>query len=560
MIYGERRLVLQKYLRLSTQALGKERIALRALPAVFTRDMRHAAGHTEPGESTHKDPQLEYVKSIIRFVVERYGLKRPRIVVKFSHLPSDGAGHVFARNGTWFIEIDRHHRNSKVALHAIVAHEVAHILLGLCSVSTEPTRANEELTDAVAVLAGFGKSLHQACLQEYIGRGQRTIIELGYLNREDIAYLARLQMLIHAQRPVRRWCPVTLAPGYCIHCYACGSGLKAAPSSGTFKVRCTQCGMRQIVTFRLHRHSMPRWQRVHRKLLDAVLLWMDSLRGFDIPVIPGTYEQERKTASASETASSQPRHTSQSTMPAWWGRPRMLVAAVIVLVLGGIGAAALFQQRTHAQYKAIVQGYKAGFRQVLAALNGSPPDTSPPIVTPPARSTGGPKANPIPSSSPVPPASVSLPTGTELTPGPWRHGLGTLTAMNGNAVDAVVKLVEEMEPRVISRAVYIRAYETATIKNIASGRYILQFALGENWDRLTRQFARVQAQKEFVDPFDFQEHQEGDRIYYNTPQVTLHRVRPGNAETRPPSPSEWPREEEGTGWPVPAGPGQNRSY
>src|SRR5689334_17003417 len=138
MIDGARRLVLQEYLRLGTQALGKERIALKPLPKFFTRDRGHVADHTKPGESPQKDPQLEYVKSIIRFAVERYGLAQPRIAVKFSHLPSNGAGYVFARNGTWFVEIDRYHRNSTVALHAIVAHEVAHVLLNLCGVSLEP--------------------------------------------------------------------------------------------------------------------------------------------------------------------------------------------------------------------------------------------------------------------------------------------------------------------------------------------------------------------------------------------------------------------------------------
>lgn len=293
MIYGERRLVLQAYLCLSIQALGKEVIALRPLPGSFTRGMRRATGKPKPGESTHKDRQLEYVKSIILFATKRYGLESPRVAVKFSHLPSHEAGHVFAHNGTGYIEIDHHHRHNKVSLAAIVAHEVAHVLLGQRGVRIEQTSANEEFTDAVAVLAGFGKIMHRACLQEYInpwllpfGGVQRMTIKQGYLKREEIAYLARLQYLIHEQRPVRRWCAVTLAPGCRIHCYACGVGLKAAPSSGTFNVRCKQCGMRQRVTFRLQMHSTSRWQRLRRKILYSVLRLADYLRGFDILVIP----------------------------------------------------------------------------------------------------------------------------------------------------------------------------------------------------------------------------------------------------------------------------------
>src|SRR5712691_11578049 len=52
----------------------------------------------------------------------------------------------------------------------------------------------------------------------------------------------------------------------------------------------------------------------------------------------GTDEQERQTASASEQASSRPQQTSRPSMPAWWWRPHLLVAASIVLVLGGMGA------------------------------------------------------------------------------------------------------------------------------------------------------------------------------------------------------------------------------
>lgn len=248
--------------------------------------MRNAAGTLEAGKRAHRDLQLEYVKSMILFATKRYGLEPPKLAIKFSELGSHEAGHIFSRNGTWYIEIDGQHKSNPLSLAAIAVHEVAHVLLGQRGVSIEQTNANEELTDAVTVLAGFGKIMHRACLQEYSMPFQRITVKLGYLKRGEIAYLARLQRLIHKQRSVRRWCPVAVSEGRHIQCYACASVLKAPPSFGTFDVRCTHCGMRQRVTFRHHAHSASRWQQIRRKVLHSTFLFADYLRGFSTAVIP----------------------------------------------------------------------------------------------------------------------------------------------------------------------------------------------------------------------------------------------------------------------------------
>ncbi len=131
---------------------------------------------------------------------------------------------------------------------------------------------------------------------------------------------------------------------------------------------------------------------------------------------------------------------------------------------------------------------------------------------------------------------VSLPTGTELKPVGARKGHGALTVENGTGRDAIVKLVEDITPQRTRRAVYIQSGASWEIRNISSGRYILRFALGTDWDETIGQFSMDPAYSEFTHRFSFREIRRGDRVLVDTAKITLHAVAGGRAQTGPIAP------------------------
>ena len=67
-------------------------------------------------------------------------------------------------------------------------------------------------------------------------------------------------------------------------------------------------------------------------------------------------------------------------------------------------------------------------------------------------------------------------------------------------------------------AVYVGAKSTFTVPKIPSGKYLLEWAYGRDWDATHRSFRRTRGFGKSQDPFVFPD----DRIRHHT--VTLHTV------------------------------------
>ena len=156
---------------------------------------------------------------------------------------------------------------------AVVAHEVAHIVLGLRNIEIAEKGEDEELTDSVAIMGGFGPSYLRASYREKItiesAGVSGTSLRFGYLRPPAVAFLAlvRARMcgidlacddqrfwidraLTHLDHlceqqaaPVSRFCAPTRL------CIACSSPLGLLSSQkGLRRVRCPVCAFPQIVT------------------------------------------------------------------------------------------------------------------------------------------------------------------------------------------------------------------------------------------------------------------------------------------------------------------------
>ncbi len=93
----------------------------------------------------------------------------------------------------------------------------------------------------------------------------------------------------------------------------------------------------------------------------------------------------------------------------------------------------------------------------------------------------------------------SLPNGTELIRDADRSGHGVLKIRNGNALDAVVKLVNANDKEKILHCIYIRENSSVTISSIPKADYRVLFSLGLDWDQPQVKFLRDSSYEEFVD-------------------------------------------------------------
>lgn len=281
---------LREYIRVGATALGKELLLSPPLPRMSTD--RPGKSISEwfaiPGNAA-KARRVEFVKFAIRSAAKAYHLEMPHLGVKFSQLPSNEAAHVLMRDGVWYIEVDERYLWSDLSLSAIAAHEMAHVFLGGRGVSLRSTARNEELTDTVAVLVGFGKCMSVACLQERIGNPLALLFgvvsmerqHLGYLSRDELLFVSRMKARIARGKPVNRWCRIDYKSAAYIPCYACASKLGPPKRAGIFVMRCPACHMQQRVTLRVGNTRPPMLQDILRHWANAILGAGDRLRGLE---------------------------------------------------------------------------------------------------------------------------------------------------------------------------------------------------------------------------------------------------------------------------------------
>ena len=161
-IMSKRKAELRNYFRIARDVLGDEILKSSNETMSFCKVLRKEVFGADHGPDI--DEGMEFLKKLTLAVGKHYKLEMPRLKVKYSWLDNREAAHVFMRYGVWYIEVDDRYYADDIRLMVIIAHEMSHVVLGLKKVTLEPTLRNEELTDAVAVLAGFGNIFRQCSI------------------------------------------------------------------------------------------------------------------------------------------------------------------------------------------------------------------------------------------------------------------------------------------------------------------------------------------------------------------------------------------------------------
>ena len=250
-ISSKRKVELRNYFQIARNVLGDEILKSPNETMTFCEVLRKevfGAGH-----GPDIDEGMEFVKKLTLAVGKHYKLEMPRLKVKYSWLDNREAAHVFMRYGVWYIEVDDRYYADDIRLMVIIAHEMSHVVLGLKKITLEPTLRNEELTDAVAVLAGFGNIFHEVCFTRErveFDRSDVTLVKtrtLGYLKREDIEFLLAVKAKITAEYSMRRRGSIRSDDSGNLSCFACSAEIRVPAGQGIYRVKCSICGDLQIV-------------------------------------------------------------------------------------------------------------------------------------------------------------------------------------------------------------------------------------------------------------------------------------------------------------------------
>ncbi len=280
---AHRKAELRKYLQIALTVLRSETFKSPNVTEDFYRSIQPNQSSVEAEPDV--DESMGFLKKLILACARKYEIEMPRIKVKFSWLKEGEAAHVFMKDGVWYIEIDYWVYENFSRLTATIAHEMAHVVLGKCGKRLEPSLRNEELTDTVAILAGFGSIFFAVCsTEETIAGPDYEFVRhqtSGYLKRKDINYLLGLKENISADRTVTRWSPIKIGKSKNMFCYACGVEIRTPHRQGAFRIICPICTARQIVRL----GSIYKGSSRLVQLAEAVILWPilqigDRLRGF----------------------------------------------------------------------------------------------------------------------------------------------------------------------------------------------------------------------------------------------------------------------------------------
>jgi len=155
------------------------------------------------------DDRQEFLQRAAALVVGRLGLRLSGLSVKYSRLPRDTAGRVRIAGGRAAVEIADRHRDDDEQILAVLAHEFAHIVLDAPDSGVSPRDADdEELADAMVVMAGMGPLLLRSSYREGLSRSGGKVAgrirRTGSLHPVAIAYLTQVQAEMAGLSPEAR--------------------------------------------------------------------------------------------------------------------------------------------------------------------------------------------------------------------------------------------------------------------------------------------------------------------------------------------------------------------
>jgi hypothetical protein len=277
---------LKEYVRIAAKALGRERIAKEPI-AKPPRQLREERATFWRSRNENARRHVLYAIRLARLVAERYNLPLEGFGdFRFEDLKDSSAAIVTSRGNSYFIEIDLKYRDDCIGLLSVLAHEFAHVFLARANVRLPDKQRNEELTDTIAALAGFGPVMKKACMrvrtESLVLATIQTTHYLGYLFREDLAWLCRIQARIKDRNPLRRM-RSTIDPEQ--HdfspCPACGSHLRLPQRSAAILITCPRCGFIQQLRLLLGADRQRR--NLVQRLLDYGRRWFDDHHGVPEP-------------------------------------------------------------------------------------------------------------------------------------------------------------------------------------------------------------------------------------------------------------------------------------
>ena len=244
------------FINFGAKALGRDTLCSTTLPKIPPNlPKRRFLERLKQTKDSYHAAKINKIKWLVKFCINQYKLDMPRIAVKFSDLPEHKAAHIFSKNGICYIEVDKKFRRGDIYLTAIIAHEIAHILLAMRNIKLTFKIQNEELTDTVAILAGFGKALSHTYRPNplkrkrlpYLKEQERIHHHVGYLLKDEVKWIRKIKDRIVNQKPIKRFSHIEVTKTPHLVCYACNQKLRIPQLNSTCKIKCPICQISQTV-------------------------------------------------------------------------------------------------------------------------------------------------------------------------------------------------------------------------------------------------------------------------------------------------------------------------
>lgn len=220
-------------------------LAVKALPHELLARPSVLAAPTWP----HTTTTLAWCYEFTRFASFRYGLPLPTYSIVFAQL-NGHAGQVSDRENTFLITLDERFESDTEVLAHILAHELAHLLLNRTGIRAEPLESHERLTDAVAVLAGFGPVMltgkeRSRFTTSPSGYSVHTT-RVGYLSQDELGWLIEIRHYLGARYTWPRKSIDRRRHETCA-CAVCSTRLRLPDLRATIDLQCPACLLKQRV-------------------------------------------------------------------------------------------------------------------------------------------------------------------------------------------------------------------------------------------------------------------------------------------------------------------------
>ena len=130
--------------------------------------------------------------------------------------------------------------------------------------------------------------------------------------------------------------------------------------------------------------------------------------------------------------------------------------------------------------------------------------------------------------------------GTEFGPGPSRGRSSVLFRNNGsqNIVGKISSLASS-DGRGDDRLIFIRPFKSATLQQVQSGRYLIRFCEGTQWNATAATWFFDPMCQQFEDTADLRTTKDEKAVHWHNVELTIEPVMGGTAKTKPITPDQF---------------------